>query len=260
MQSTARLPFAAIALLLSARIAVAQTDHGPRPHVDSTLLRFPDVLRSAHVGGSARASLTIDSAGRLIRSSLRITDARHDLFANALKAALVGMTFDAATRGGRPVESSLEIDAEFHIPDPYYVPRVPTWQVDSIAGGYRIITGWDAIPRAQPAPALSDADDRAVRKAVLDALRRMSDPSPGERLEPAKLTPWTANVVSFEGRTWDPRSGGSWGASGRTIWCQISRTGPTAPWIAQCEQTGAWVSSRMSDHARPHLSPPSFHP
>ena len=233
---------AAILLSAATRIAAAQTDRGPVAHVDSTLLRFPDMLRSAHVGGSGRVTATIDSAGRLVPSSLRKIEATHALYANAIKAALIRMIFDPAIRGGRRVDSSLTIEAEFRIPDPYYVPRAPVWHVDSIDGGYRIVTGWDAIPRAESAPALSDVDDRAVRKAVLDAVRQTSDPAPGEELKSAKLTPWTPDVVALEGRTWNPRSGKSWGASGRVIWCQISRAGATAPWIARCEETGRWVS------------------
>ena len=234
-----RTPSGVIALLLSAGIATAQTDHGPRPHLDSTLLRFPDMLRSAHVGGSARVVVMIDSAGRVDRLGLRNIEATHALYANAIKAALVGMTFDPAVRSGRSVESSLEFDVQFHIPDPYFVPRTPVWRVDSIAGGYRIVTGWDEIARAQPAPVLSSADDRGVRAAVLAGARLVS---PGDEVDSATLTPWTPDVVAVQGRTWHPQSGRSWGASGRMIWCQVSRAGPTAPWIAQCEQTGAWVS------------------
>src|SRR5439155_23731610 len=55
--------------------------------------RYPDMLRSANVEGEVLAQFVVDADGRAEMNTFKVLKSSHDLFTNAVKAALVNMRF-----------------------------------------------------------------------------------------------------------------------------------------------------------------------
>ena len=84
-------------------------------------LRYPDMLLQAAVGGTARAELVIDSAGRV--SAFRVIESTHDMFAQSAKNAIPRWRFTPATLGGRAVAVRVEQRVRFVAPSTSMDPR-----------------------------------------------------------------------------------------------------------------------------------------
>jgi protein TonB len=76
-------------------------------------LRYPDMLRSANVEGEVLAQFVVDTTGRAEMNTFKVLKTSHDLFTNAVKAALPNMRFYAAEVGGRKVKQLVQMPFQF---------------------------------------------------------------------------------------------------------------------------------------------------
>ena len=81
----------------------------------SPLPRFPQLLRSSGIGGSARFRFVVDTAGRVEMSTVEQVSASHEAFAIAVRNALPAMRFLPAQVGGRPVRQLVELPFVFNV-------------------------------------------------------------------------------------------------------------------------------------------------
>ena len=79
----------------------------------SVVLRYPDMLRAAHVSGDVLAQFVVDSAGRAEPGTFKILESTHDLFTQSVKEALPAMRFVPATVGGKPVRQLVQQPFDF---------------------------------------------------------------------------------------------------------------------------------------------------
>ena len=71
-------------------------------------LRYPDMLRSANVEGEVLVQFTVDTTGRVERGSIKILKRSHELFTNAVNAALPSARYYPAEIGGRKVRQLVQ--------------------------------------------------------------------------------------------------------------------------------------------------------
>jgi protein TonB len=77
--------------------------------------RYPDMLRSANVEGEVLAQFVVDADGRAEMNTFKVLKSSHDLFTNAVKAALVNMRFYPAEVGGRKVKQLVQMPFQFSL-------------------------------------------------------------------------------------------------------------------------------------------------
>lgn len=77
--------------------------------------RYPDMLRSANVEGEVLAQFVVDTTGRAELSTFKVLKSSHDLFTNAVRAALSNMRFYAAEVGGRKVKQLVQMPFQFSL-------------------------------------------------------------------------------------------------------------------------------------------------
>jgi protein TonB len=77
--------------------------------------RYPDMLRSANVEGEVLAQFVVDTTGRAEMSTFKTLKSSHDLFTNAVKAALANMRFYPAEVGGRKVKQLVQMPFVFSL-------------------------------------------------------------------------------------------------------------------------------------------------
>jgi TonB family protein len=82
----------------------------PAPH-------YPDILKTAGVGGEVIASFVVDTTGRAEVASLKVIRSSHQLFVEAVAAALPDMRFTPALVGGRKVKQLVMEPFVFQIMD-----------------------------------------------------------------------------------------------------------------------------------------------
>lgn len=75
--------------------------------------RYPSPLRLAGVEGEARVRFVVDSAGRVEPSSIEITHATHQLFADAVRQWIVKTRYSPAEAAGRRVRQLVEQRVNF---------------------------------------------------------------------------------------------------------------------------------------------------
>ncbi len=75
--------------------------------------RYPDMLRSANVEGEVLAQFVVDTTGRADMGTFKVLKSSHDLFTNAVRAALPNMRFYAAEIGGRKVKQLVQMPFQF---------------------------------------------------------------------------------------------------------------------------------------------------
>ena len=88
------------------QVATAPGNSGPR---------YPDMLRSSNVEGEVLAKFVVDTTGRAEMSTFTVLKSSHDLFSNAVKAALVNMKFYPAEIGGRKVKQLVQQTFQFSL-------------------------------------------------------------------------------------------------------------------------------------------------
>lgn len=77
--------------------------------------RYPEALRQSGIDGRVIVQFTVDTAGRVEPSSIRILSSTHDLFTRAVRDALVQFRFTPAAVGDRRVPALAEMPFEFQI-------------------------------------------------------------------------------------------------------------------------------------------------
>ena len=77
--------------------------------------RYPDMLRSANVEGEVLAQFTVDTTGRADMSTFKVLKSTHDLFTNAVRAALPNMKFYPAEVGGHKVKQLVQMPFQFSL-------------------------------------------------------------------------------------------------------------------------------------------------
>ena len=77
--------------------------------------RYPDMLRSANVEGEVLAQFVVDTTGRADMSTFKVLKSTHDLFTNAVKAALPNMRFFPAEVGGKHVKQLVQMPFQFNL-------------------------------------------------------------------------------------------------------------------------------------------------
>jgi len=87
---------------------------------------YPLELVKQGVEGSVIVRYVIDSTGRAEPASLEVTASTHPGFTEAVRDALPGMRFTAATRDGRPVRQLVEQSFAFRITPPTPAPSEHT--------------------------------------------------------------------------------------------------------------------------------------
>jgi protein TonB len=92
-----------------------QVEKQVQPMPGNSPPRYPDMLRTANVEGEVLAQFVVDTTGRAEMSSLKILKSTHDLFSNAVKAALPNMKFYPAEVGGRRVKQLVQMPFQFNL-------------------------------------------------------------------------------------------------------------------------------------------------
>jgi TonB family protein len=82
---------------------------GPSP-------RYPDLLRSANVGGEVVAQFVVDTTGHPITETLKVLRSTHALFTASVRAALPNLRFSPAEVGNRKVKQLMEMPFQFTPP------------------------------------------------------------------------------------------------------------------------------------------------
>ncbi len=77
--------------------------------------RYPDMLRSANVEGEVLAQFVVDTTGRADMSTFKVLKSTHDLFTNAVRAALPNMRFFPAEVGGKHVKQLVQMPFQFNL-------------------------------------------------------------------------------------------------------------------------------------------------
>jgi TonB family protein len=100
----------------------AAVDSIATPIEGSIRTTYPETLFRAGVSGSATVRFIVDTAGRVEMPTLEVT-ATHDLFAEAVRAALSEARFTAALLGGRRVRQVVALPFRFAPPGTSPGPR-----------------------------------------------------------------------------------------------------------------------------------------
>lgn len=79
--------------------------------------QYPAILKQAGVGGVVYVSFVVDTAGRPDMSSLKVLKSSHQLFLNAVIAALPDVRFVPAEVGGKKVKQLVQTPYVFQIAD-----------------------------------------------------------------------------------------------------------------------------------------------
>ena len=77
--------------------------------------RYPDPLRRAGVSGHVLVRFTVDTLGRVDRTSVTVLESTHELFTSAVREALASIRFRPAEVGGHRVPAAAEMPFEFRI-------------------------------------------------------------------------------------------------------------------------------------------------
>jgi periplasmic protein TonB len=83
------------------------------PAPGNTGPRYPEMLKSASVEGTVLAQFVVDTTGRVEPGSFKVLKSDHDLFTQAVKAALPNMKFLPAEVGGRKVKQLVQQPFQF---------------------------------------------------------------------------------------------------------------------------------------------------
>ena len=77
--------------------------------------RYPDMLRSANVEGEVLAQFVVDTTGKADMREFKVLKSTHDLFTNAVRAALPQMKFYPAEVGGKKVKQLVQMPFQFSL-------------------------------------------------------------------------------------------------------------------------------------------------
>ena len=77
--------------------------------------RYPEELKKAKVEGTVLAQFVVDTTGLVEMDSFKVLKSDHDLFTQAVKAALADMKFLPAQVGGRAVKQLVQAPFQFSL-------------------------------------------------------------------------------------------------------------------------------------------------
>ena len=89
-------------------VQVTIADGSPMP-------KYPNLLRSTGMDGTARIRFVVDTLGRAELATAVDVDASHPVFAFAIRSTLPRMRFTPALVGGRPVRQLVELPVIFRV-------------------------------------------------------------------------------------------------------------------------------------------------
>jgi len=92
-----------------------QVEKQVAPYPGNTAPRYPDMLRSANVEGEVLAQFVVDTSGRAEMNTFKVIKSTHDLFTNAVRAALPNMKFYPAEVGGKHVKQLVQMPFQFNL-------------------------------------------------------------------------------------------------------------------------------------------------
>lgn len=97
----------------SGALSAGEVDHPVVLLPRSPLPRYPDMLRTSRLEGGVRVIFVVDATGRVEMESVRIVEASHPAFAEAVRSVLPRMRFRPAQAGNRRVRQLVEIPFGF---------------------------------------------------------------------------------------------------------------------------------------------------
>lgn len=161
----------ALAVLITMPAGAQVAASHARPDSANAPPRFPDMLRSARVGGIVRARVVVDSTGRVVPASFKVLHSDHELFTMSLRNALARWRFVPARRADRAVPDTIEQDVTFNMPSELAIAVTESRVLARTAvapGHYRLVIGW---PDPDPTPPpLDPSMKRELALATLDTL------------------------------------------------------------------------------------------
>jgi len=169
---------AAAMLMVESCVTVAQTSVAWSTLVDRPRLldaraaagvHYPDMMRSAKVGGEVALELLVGSDGVPLPSAIRVVTSSHDLFSSAARSAVREWRFTPALLpDSQPVAIVIPVRVSFLSPR----DRQPSREVSSVVTdslGVHVVLGRETLPR-QARVAANRGDERAVTIAALTVL------------------------------------------------------------------------------------------
>jgi protein TonB len=92
-----------------------QVEQPVTPAASSPSVRYPEMLRTAGVGGEVLVQFVVDREGRADPKSLKILKSDHDLFTAAVRNALPQLQFNPARVGGKAVSQVVQQPFTFSV-------------------------------------------------------------------------------------------------------------------------------------------------
>lgn len=78
--------------------------------------RYPDMLRSANVGGEVLVQFVVDTSGHPMMATLKVLRSTHDLFTASVRAAIPNLRFSPALVGDHAVKQLVQMPFQFTPP------------------------------------------------------------------------------------------------------------------------------------------------
>jgi protein TonB len=77
--------------------------------------KYPEMLRTAGVGGEVQAQFVVDTTGRVETNSFKVLKSDNDLLSSSVKASLSCLRFLPAEAGGRKVRQLVQQPYSFNV-------------------------------------------------------------------------------------------------------------------------------------------------
>ncbi len=92
-----------------------QVEKAVSPQPGNAAPKYPDMLRTANVGGEVLVQFVVDTLGAADMSSFKVLKTSHDLFTASVRGALPTMHFFPAQVGGRKVKQLVQMPFQFSL-------------------------------------------------------------------------------------------------------------------------------------------------
>jgi hypothetical protein len=135
----------------------------------TALPRYPAIMLSAGVGGSIEATMDLDSTGRVVMRSYRLTRATHQIFDMSLRSALPQFRFKPG-QPGTAMPTSLALEVVYANGGGDSLPSAPVFRQEDTPRGLRITLGRELMPRTEPSPRFSGGTIRDIQIAAIRGL------------------------------------------------------------------------------------------
>lgn len=96
-------------------LGLAEVEEAATLLTTSAIPRYPEMLKSQRIEGSARLRFVVGTNGRVEMGSVVVVEASHPAFAEAVRSTLPRMRFRAARVGGRPTRQLMEYPVVFRL-------------------------------------------------------------------------------------------------------------------------------------------------